>query len=133
MKTLVLDSHAVLAYFEKETGWKTVAELFHQAAQGECRLVLCVVNWGEVYYITLREYGEEHAERVLQALDSMPVEIKEADRQVTAHAARFKAGGRLAYADSFACGLAKAVEAEAIVTGDPEFRSIEKEIRVRWI
>jgi len=133
MKTLVLDSHAVLAYFEKDAGWRSVAELLHEAVEGKSRLIISVVNWGEVYYITLREYGEEHAERILQALDNMPVEIMDAGREVTMHAAQFKAAGGISNADSFACGLAKAIKGAEIVTGDPEFRSIERHIPVRWI
>ena len=129
MKTLVLDSHAVLVYFEKEAGWETVAELLRQAVEGTSRLILSVINWGEVYYITLREYGEEHAERVLRALDNMPVEIRVVDRELTIQAARFKARGGISYADSFGCGLARVIKGAEIVTGDPEFRSIEKEDR----
>lgn len=133
MKTLVLDSHAVLAYFEKDEGWKSVAEMLHEAVEGKTRLIISVVNWGEVYYITLREYGEKHAARVLQALDDMPVEIIDAGREVTMHAAQFKAAGGISYADSFACGLAKTVHGAEIVTGDPEFRSVERHIGIRWI
>lgn len=133
MKTLVLDSHALLAYFERETGWEKVLDFLHEAAGGSYRLVMSVVNWGEVCYITLREYGEAHVDRVIRALDNMPVEIVDAGREVTLEAARFKARGGLSYADSYACGLAKVIKRAEIVTGDPEFRSVERLVRVRWI
>lgn len=54
MKTIVLDSYALLAYFEKEAGWDTVAELLADAAADRYLLQCCVVNWGEVLYITER-------------------------------------------------------------------------------
>ena len=133
MKTLVLDSHALLAYFEREAGWEKVAHFLHEAAGANCRLVMSVVNWGEVCYITLREYGRDHVERVMHALDNMPVEIIDAGREVTLEAARFKARGGLSYADSYVCGLAKVIKGAEIITGDPEFRSVERLVRVRWI
>jgi ribonuclease VapC len=54
VKTIVLDSYALLAYFEKEAGWDTVAELLTDAAADRYVLQCCVVNWGEVLYITER-------------------------------------------------------------------------------
>ncbi len=132
MKTLVLDSHAVLAYFEREAGWDKIAHLLQAAVEGDCRVAMTAVNWGEVCYVTLREYGEAHLERVIHALDNMPVELIDANREVALEAARFKARGGLSYVDSFVCGLAKILQAE-VVTGDPEFRSVEKLVRLRWI
>ncbi|HOW64450.1 MAG TPA: PIN domain-containing protein [Candidatus Paceibacterota bacterium] len=39
---------------------------------------------------------------------------------------------KMAYADCFAAALAKAENAE-LVTGDPEFKEVEKEIRIAWL
>ncbi len=133
MKTLILDSHALLVYLEREPGWEEVARLLQAAAEGDCRMLISVVNWGEVCYITLREYGESQLTSVIRALDNMPVELLDAGREVALEAARFKARGCLSYADSYVCGLATVMKATEIVTGDPEFRSVEKLIRVRWI
>jgi len=133
VKTLVLDSHALLVYFEREPGWDKVTHFLHGAAAGSHRLVMSVVSWGEVCYIALREYGEDHAERVMRALDNMPVEIVNAGREVALEAARFKARGGLSYADCFVCGLAAVTKGAEILTGDPEFRSVEKSVRVRWL
>jgi predicted nucleic acid-binding protein len=40
--------------------------------------------------------------------------------------------GSLSYADCFAAALAKISNCE-LLTGDPEFKSIEKEINVHWL
>lgn len=133
MKTLVLDSHPLIAYFEKDEGWEKVAEILEQAAEEKHHLLLSVVNWGEVYYITLREYGEEYAETVLHALKNMPIEIVEANKELTLQAARMKARGGLAYADCFAAGLVIMKKGAELVTGDKEFRQVEKQIKIRWI
>jgi predicted nucleic acid-binding protein len=132
VKTLVLDSHPLIKYFERDEGWEDVADLLQQASEEKCRLLLSVVNWGEIYYITHREYGEEHAEKVLHALRQMPVEIRPADEEMTLEAARLKVSGGLSYADCFAAALAKKKKCE-LVTGDKEFKQVEKEVKIRWI
>ena len=38
----------------------------------------------------------------------------------------------MAYADCFAAALAKSRNAE-LLTGDPEFKVVEKEIKVQWL
>lgn len=132
VKTLVLDSHPLLKYFEQEEGWQEVAELLQQASDEKCQLLLSVVNWGEVYYVALREYNEEYAEKVRHALQHMPVEIREADEEMTLQAAKLKALGGLSYADCFAAALAMKKKCE-LVTGDKEFKQVEKNVKVRWV
>jgi ribonuclease VapC len=62
----------------------------------------------------------------------MPVEIRPADEEMTLEAARLKAAGGLSYADCFAAALAKKKKCE-LVTGDKEFKQVEKEVKIRWI
>ncbi|MBI2891461.1 MAG: type II toxin-antitoxin system VapC family toxin [Nitrospirae bacterium] len=133
MKTLVLDSHALLAYFEKDAGWEAVSQLLQEASEERCHLVLSAINWGEVYYITLREYGEEYARKVAQTLSHMPVEIVDATQELALHAARLKARGGLSYADCFAAGLAKMKKHSVLVTGDKEFKRVADEITIHWV
>lgn len=133
VKTIVLDSQPIIAYFEKDAGWETLAKLLQSAADRKCQVLLSVVNWGEVYYITLREYGEEYADRVLHALKNMPIELVEANRELTLQAAKIKAKGGVSYADCFAIALARTRKAAELVTGDKEFKHVEREVTIRWI
>jgi predicted nucleic acid-binding protein len=132
VKTLVLDSYALLKYFEREPRWQEVGELLQLASEEKNRLLLSVVNWGEVYYITLRVYGEEYAEKVREALRHMPIEIIGANEETTLRAAKIMATGRLSYADCFAAALAMEKNCE-LVTGDKEFKQVEGSVKVRWI
>lgn len=59
----------------------------------------------------------------------MPVDN---DLELVRQAAIFKATKRLSYADCFAAALAKLHNAE-LVTGDPEFRAVETEIKIGWL
>ena len=133
MKTYVLDSHPLLVYFERQDGWEAVADMLQEASEEKCQLVLSVINWGEVYYITLREYNEEYAEKVLHALRNMPIELKDVNKEVTMNAARLKAKGGLSYADCFAAGLAMTIENSEVVTGDKKFKQVEKNVKIHWM
>jgi predicted nucleic acid-binding protein len=62
----------------------------------------------------------------------MPIEIVSADLQQTHQAAIFKATRKMSYADCFGAALAKIRNAE-FVTGDPEFKEIEKEVKIGWL
>jgi len=128
----VLDSYSLIAYLEGGPGAENMIEMFQAARDSGRDLLLSVVNWGEVYYITLREVGRERAEAVAHLISTLPIELVPADLELTKLAAELKATKKMSYADCFAAALAKLRKAE-LVTGDEEFRQVEGEIKVRWI
>jgi predicted nucleic acid-binding protein len=58
--------------------------------------------------------------------------IQTRPQSIPLQAAIFKAKQRISYADAFAAALAKLRRAE-LVTGDAEFKVLEKEIRISWL
>ena len=130
----VLDSFAVLAYFEGEPGMARVRTLLTEAAKGTLTLHLSVINLGEVLYIVEREQGLVAAQRVLAALDQLPIQVQPAERSVVLAAARLKARYPISYADAFAVVAAQEHRA-VLVTGDPEFKSVETDglLKVEWL
>ncbi|HTH46468.1 MAG TPA: PIN domain-containing protein [Candidatus Limnocylindria bacterium] len=130
--TLVLDSHALLAYFREEPGGEHVKELFHSAASTDRPLHMTEVNYAEVSYIVRRKDGEAAWAEAARILETLPIEFHPATRVLADLAAGFKARHRLSLADAFAAALAKEKKAE-LVTGDPEFKALEKEIKVNWL
>ena len=135
MKPIVLDSWALLAYLKGEPAAAAVEQLLQSATDGECQLFLCVVNWGEVYCTMLRAAsGRPDADLAMAELAQLPIDLipVEADLALVRQAAVFKAGHKLAYADAFAAALAKLRKAE-LVTGDPEFKALSREINIRWL
>jgi ribonuclease VapC len=132
MKRYVLDSYALLAYCEGQGGAKAVADLLNKALAKEAAIFLCVVNWGEAYYITLREGGPAKADLFRSTLAKYPITLVNADLELTVQAARYKAHYKLSYADAFAAALA-AVRKAALVTGDKEFEPLEGQIKIHWI
>ena len=128
----VLDAYSLIAYFENESGAKEMIEIFKTARDSGQDLLLSVVNWGEVYYITLREAGEKKAREVDEVIKALPISIMAADLELARQASQFKATKRMSYADCYAAALAKMHRAE-LVTGDQEFRQIEGEVKIHWI
>ena len=127
-----LDSYSLIAYIEGEAGKDTMIEIFRSARDSGKALYLSVVNWGEVYYITLREAGRERAEEVAHLISTLPIEFVDADLELAKQAALFKASKKMSYADCFAAALAKLRKAE-LVTGDKEFKQVEAELRISWL
>ena len=128
----LLDSFALLAYLNDEPGKTRVQELLSLAEDHKCRLVMCLVNLGEVLYIADRERGLPQAQSVLALVESLPVELLDASRDLVLDAAHIKAHHALSYADAFA--VATAMRERAIVlTGDPEFATVEDLIKVEWL
>jgi ribonuclease VapC len=130
----VLDSWAVLAFLKGEPAGEEVGAILKSAAQGRDRLLMCVINWGEVYYCIMKAGGREAAESAASDISRMPIELfpVEIDLDLTRRAAEYKASHKMSYADAFAAALAKEEKAE-LVTGDPDFKSVEKEIKIRWL
>jgi ribonuclease VapC len=127
----VLDSHALLAYFEGEASGALVRTLIQEAEHRRVRLYVSLINWGEVFYIVRREKGEVAAHEVIARLDVLPITLRSVDRRLVQAAATLKAAHPIAYADAFAAATANLLDVP-VVTGDPEFRRLQPETKVVW-
>jgi len=128
----VLDSWALLCYLEQEPGYEKIIDLFEKAVESSKPLLMCIVNWGEVYYQVTTRYGEQKAQEIEQLIQTLPITLVEANKELTREAARIKATKRIAYADCLALALARLNKAE-LYTGNSEFKVVEKEIKIVWL
>ncbi len=133
-RAYVLDSYALLAYLGTEPGVDYVEELLEAATEGKCRLYMSTINLGEVLYIVQRERGIPKAQQTLARTDELPVEIVDADRNLTLAAAHLKAHWAIPYADCFAAALSQ-MKGAPLVTGDPEFRKVKpgSALQLEWL
>ena len=132
MINIILDSYALLTFYSNESGSVKVRTLIHQAASGKLRLLMSVINLGEIWYIVKRRISISDADRTIEELHQMNIEVIDTDWQQTRQAALYKSRGNISYADCFAAALAKIHNAD-LVTGDPEFKSLENEISISWL
>ena len=128
----VLDSHALLVLLRDEPGAETVAAILDEAGQRDQPVHMTEVNYAEVQYMIRRKDGDAAWETVAAELQAVPIEFHPANRRLADLAAGFKARFKLCLADAFAAALAKERNAK-LVTGDPEFKPLEREIKITWL
>lgn len=128
----VLDSFALLAYLQDEPAASRIERLMDQAGNEKCRLLLCIINLGEILYITERRGGLVKAQDALALIQQLPIEILSADEETVFAAAHIKANHTLSYADSFVVAIA-IQENATVITADPEFRVVEHIVEMEWL
>ncbi len=131
-KNYVLDSYALLAYFADERGRRPVEKLLTEVFDDETFIKMTVINLGEVIYIIERKRGLPDAQLTLSRIKELPIELIDIDEDLALAAAHIKAEHSMAYADCFAAALSKLQKA-VLVTGDPKFKKLEKEIEIFWL
>ena len=129
---VVLDATALMTYLKKEQGYEIVKEQFIKVSDSDNRLLMSTVNWGEIYYLLIKQKGIEQADEIQKAIETLPIEFIEPDLRITKQAAKYKAMKKLPYVDSFAAALAKVNDAE-LITKDNDFRLLGDEIKIIWI
>jgi predicted nucleic acid-binding protein len=131
-KSIVLDSWAVMAYFGDEPAGETVERILAAAHEDGTLIHMTVVNLAEVWYVFAREISELDADRSIEELRKLGVRVVDADWDLSLEAAKFKAKNRMSIADCYAAALALRSKSD-LLTGDPEFKQIESEIRIQWL
>ena len=135
MATMVLDAHALMVLFNDEPGAEKIERILIKAESGSPKLLMSVVNWGEIYYSILRGASQEMAEAKAHEIAGMQIELVPVDAddlELVRQAAAFKATRKMSYADCFAAALAKIKNAE-LVTGDREFKQLARDVKIHWL
>lgn len=131
----MLDSYALIGYLENEFFSDQIQKILNQARKGKAHLYLHVIHLGEIYYITLRNQGQDVADLAYSRIKSFPMElINYITEELLLAAATLKANYPISYADSFAAALAM-INKCPLLTGDPEFKALEKQkiITIEWL
>jgi predicted nucleic acid-binding protein len=134
MKTKrLLDSFAMLAFLNGKAGCGRVREALAEARETSVDLLMNDLNVGETYYILSRKRGTDKADYFLETiLPGLPIRRLPNDFDQVIAAARLKAVHPLSYADCFAVATARQ-EGSTILTGNPEFKSVEHLVSIEWL
>lgn len=132
MRRFVLDASALMFFFDNRAGGEVVEELVHESLAGKVDLSMSVVNWGEVYYSAWQARGDDAARRIAAETAQLPIELVNADFELTKSAAELRAKYRLPYADCFAAALTK-VRAAELLTSDRDFAKVRSEINIQFL
>jgi len=134
-ESIVLDSYALIGYLENETFSSRIEKILRQAREGKSRLYLHAIHLGEIYYIILREQGQNLADLTYARIRAFPLTyIEMIDEALLRTAAKMKAKYPISYADAFAAAMA-VINNASLLTGDPEFQALEKKenIAIEWL
>jgi uncharacterized protein len=129
---LVLDSFALVSLFQREPGWQMVQRALYDQEKARTCAILNWINWGEFYYIVKRRVGAAKTIDALRLLEQLPIELFPVDQPLVRAAAEIKSEHALSYADAFCVATAQRLDA-VVLTDDPEYKSVEKLIRIRWL
>jgi predicted nucleic acid-binding protein len=132
MPAYLFDSHALLAFFQGEPGADSVGEILQDSRQRPFDIFICMMNLGEIVYLTKRRFGDEKKIEVISRIYQLGLTVLSVTDSLVFQAAELKSQYALSYADCFA--LACAVNHSAtLVTGDPEFKIVSHLIEIAWI
>lgn len=122
----VLDANALIGFIEERGGAaEKVRRLLSHSLRQDVPLLMSAVNWGEVFYITCKHYGEAKAKETEARMRELPIVVIPADRERACRAGSLKQKHGIGYADAFAAELA--IQSNAwLVTADPEFLKLGK-------
>jgi predicted nucleic acid-binding protein len=126
----VLDTSAILALTDREDGWREVERILRDAYAGSAEATACAISLMELYYVALRETGEDGAAKLVGLVKSWPVDWIYPDEKTFLLAGRLKASGRLSVADALIAAVAKLRNA-ILVHKDPELARLAPEVRLQ--
>ena len=131
--TFIFDSYALLKLFQKEKGYEKVIRLLAEIEKHGITKYINAINLGEIIYSTKREFGDQKKLEVLANIERLNFIILPVPNNLIFQAAEYKAQYSISYADCFI--LASAMEYKAfVVTGDPEFKKVEKLLAgISWV
>lgn len=147
VKVLALDSWAVLAWLQGEPRGEVVRD-FIRWLEGdeeakkkarhllgeeveELRIIMNIIDLGEVFYILGRRKGEQEAKSTINELRATAIQVLPVTDSLVFDAAALKIRHAIAYADAFALATTRAQNG-TLVTGDPELKDLE-EAPIFWI
>jgi len=135
MAERVIDSWAIMAWLKgQEPAAQRVRVLLDAAHSREQKLVMNIVNLGEVFYLSVKTKNLAFGERVLENLQSR-LKIVSASDELVMRAAALKARHPISYADAFAAATA-ILSGVPLITGDPELQAMsenEDALKLEWI
>ena len=124
----VVDTWAALAFLRREgSADTTMRRYLKRADSGNLRLLMNLVNLGEVYYRMIQLAGVDNADERLRLLRKLPIEMVPVREPLAMEAGRIKAQYRVSFADAFAVATAR-VEDGAVLTGDPEILALPRNV-----
>lgn len=128
-RNYLFDSSTFLTLFEDEDGAETVQRLLERAKKGEIIVFTSFVSFTEIFYITLREKGEEAAKKRIKIMNRLVITRVESSQELGLIAGRLKATHKISFADTWIAATAMFYDA-ILVHKDPGFEQLKDKVKV---
>ena len=136
MNIFILDACALIACFSKEDGSEAVKNILRNAIDdGSTKVFINKINLLEVYYDVIKAYDEKEADKMLETVKKMPLEIiAELNDAVFKKAGQLKAKYKISIADSIAIAETIINNGSLITADHHEIEPVEmaEKINVTW-
>lgn len=120
----LLDTSAVLAYYQGEAGSDVVRGIFEARERGEAAIFISFMTIFELAYILTSREGDREAFSFILKLRNLRMDEVWPDEDLMWRATATKALGGLSVADAFIAASAMAEQA-VLVHKDPEFEALQ--------
>ena len=131
-RAFVLDTWAIISYYEDEPAGEQVSRLVSEANENGTPLWMSVINAGEVWYVVARRTSPAEADTAINDLRRLGIRFEDAEWNICRQAGIFKSKHKMSYSDAYAASLAIQKNAH-LVTGDQDFRQIANDVKILWL
>ena len=132
----ILDSYAMLCLFDKKrrSEKETVTKYLEDAENEKIKLYISKINEGEIFYKLYKYLGESIAFGFREDLKHgiVPISVVSINDKRAERASEIKAKYPVSYADAFCIDLAMEMNLP-VITGDTEFKNVEKIVKIVWV
>jgi len=133
MVTYALDASAVLRFLDGEAGSDRVGEIIKGHLNGENRVVISAIHWGEVAGLTCKLHGTHALDLVLSRILSFGLGIVDITPERAVRAALIKLRRKLSYADAFGVELASDSPEHCLVTADFDLKPAVHDVKIEFL
>jgi len=132
----ILDSFALLCLFDRKRKRenKVIRKYLEDAENEKIKLYISKINEGEIFYKLYKYLGESIAFGFREDLKHgiVPISVVSINDKRAERASEIKAKYPVSYADAFCIDLAMEMNLP-VITGDTEFKNVEKIVKIVWV
>ena len=128
----IIEACAMLAYLNNEDGSTIIEEILQRGQRQEAEIFITAMDLAEICHIIRNEEGKERALKVMVLVKTLPVQLVVLDESLIMTVGEIRMKYPLTLGDALVAAVAKSRGAK-IITGDHDFKKLEKELDIIWI
>jgi PIN domain nuclease of toxin-antitoxin system len=131
--TYVLDTSAILRFLDNEAGAARIDKVISDFMDGNCRVAISAVNWGEVATKLLQKRGRRQFQEIFADLETFGFEIVEVTAARAVNCGLLKAEKKIPYADAFGVELTASIPGSVLITSDFDVKPMAHDIKIEFL